>query len=317
MPTTRTRPTLAGWPRSKEASQMRPIVRPGLQILRRDIRTLQVGRDWPGATCLPDSAAVQAVLGALDGFRDTAGVVLAAASTGLQYDACAAALEQLIDVGAVVDQAAAHRRPSCEEWLWTTLWLLAGPDETADHILRLRRRCRVHVDGAGPIADSIRALLPVAGPTITNDPSRATLLVMTDTAEPSRERADQAMRTGLPHLWAYARELSGVVGPFVVPGRSACLRCTDHARAEVESSWPTLLQAASRHTNGGCDRVLAELVGAWTTLEVVMWASGFRPSSWDAVVEIPYDVGAIHRRDTPVHPQCGCGWPGSLDTIGA
>jgi bacteriocin biosynthesis cyclodehydratase domain-containing protein len=296
---------------------VRPIIRPGLQILRRDLRTLQVGLAWPGLRYLPDTPALQAVVAAIDGFRDAAGVVLAAAATGLPTDECSAALDLLVDVGAVVDRAAT-RRPDCGEPVWAALWLLAGPDATAADVLALRRSCAVHVPGTDPIADGVRELLPRAQIRLAAGPSDATLLVLTDAREPERSRSDDAMRAGLPHVWAYLRELVGVVGPFVVPGTTSCLRCVDCCRREVDPGWVAAISAAPRAVGvPPSDPVLAAVVAATVAQEVVAWASGYPPQTLDAVLEIPYVAGRVEHKGHPLHPQCGCGWYMRHDTMGA
>jgi hypothetical protein len=294
---------------------VRPIIRPGLQIIRRDLHTLQVGLAWPGLTWLPASPALQAVLAAIDGFRDLTGVVLAAASAGHPVDACAAALDRLIDIGAVVDRSAT-RRPDCREQVWAALWLLAGPDSTADDVLALRRTCRVHVYGDGPVAEIVRDLLPRSHVAITDNTAEATLLVLTDTHDPERSRSDEAMRSGLPHVWTYLRDLVGVVGPFVIPGTSSCLRCVDSIHHELDPAW-VFPRSTPPPPAPPIDPVFAAVVAAWAAQDVVTWASGYPPRTLDAVIEIPYVAGPVERRTRPPHPQCGCGWSTRHDTMGA
>jgi bacteriocin biosynthesis cyclodehydratase domain-containing protein len=293
---------------------VRPIIRPGLRILRRDVRTLQIGMGWPGVTWLPDSPALQAVLDAIDGFRDSAGVVLAAAASGLPVADCSAALDQLIDVGAVVDRSAS-RRPDCGEPAWAALWLLAGRDSTAAEIFGLRRSCRVHVSGDGPVAEQLSELLPQAHLSVADDAASADLWVLADVKEPPRRRSDDAMRSGLPHVWGYLRDVVGVVGPFVVPGTSACLRCVDRTRTELDPVWFAATSSPPSPVPP-IDPILAAAVAALVAQDIVLWARGHPPQSLDAVVEIAYD-GRVERHSRPQHPECGCGWLPLHDTMGA
>ena len=137
--------------------------------------------------------------------------------------------------------------------------------------------------------------------------------------EPDRETADQIMRDGEAHVWVFTREVVGVVGPFVVPGRSGCLRCVDLARSELDPAWLTLLASAAAHPVAApaCDPLLAVLVGAWAAQEVAVWASGLRPQTWDCVSEVPQGIGAVGTESFGLHPRCGCGWPVWHDTMGA
>ena len=294
---------------------MRPMIRPGVRILRRDLQTMQIGHEWPGVVLLADSPALQAVLAAVDGCRDATAVVMAASAGGRTPDDCAEALDLLIDTGAVVDSATVTS-PAGAAASWGALWLLAGPEATAADVVAMRRECRVHVSGEGVIVDILRQLLPQAQLTLTADPADATLLVLGDRREPDRARSDDAMRSGLPHVWGYLRDLVGVVGPFVVPGSSACLRCVDISRRELDPSWPMLLAAAPT-ADPPEDPVMATLVGAAVAQDVAAWASGYQPRTWDAVVEISYGGSAIEQQARPPHPQCGCGWTWAQDTMGA
>ena len=89
---------------------MRPVVRPGLHVLRRDLRTLQLGVEWPGVAALLDEPAVGAVLRAVDGFRDLPGVILAAEARGISAEAAQQAMDALLDSGVLVDQATLRPR---------------------------------------------------------------------------------------------------------------------------------------------------------------------------------------------------------------
>lgn len=232
--------------RNEAPPHVRPILRPGLQILRRDINTLQLGLDWPGVCTLRETPALTAVLAAVDGFRDCPGVVLAAVESGVSRADALSALEVLIDCGALVEQSTAWRSAD-SEGAWASLWLLAGPERSAADLSRRRQQRRVHVRGTGQVADAARALLGLAG---VADASHggADLVVLASDCEPSRDLADQVMREDAgAHLWVFTREVVGVIGPFVVPGGSVCLRCADLARADLDPAWPTLLQSAAAH----------------------------------------------------------------------
>lgn len=297
---------------------MRPLLRPGLQILRRDARTVQLGLDWPGVCTLHETPALRAVLAALDGFRDLRGVALAAAGAGVDLEQAQSALEVLIDCGAVVDQAACWTSDTPES-SWASWWLLAGPGRSAADIIGARRGRHVHVQGTGQVAEQVKSLLTAARVPWSNDSTRADLVVLAADAEPPRHLADGLMRDGVPHLWTCVRDVVGVVGPFVVPGVSGCLRCADQSRAEVDPAWPTLLESAvaRRPAVPACDPVLAALIGAWAAQEVSLWASGLRPQTHGAMIEVPLGFGDVDRQSVQLHPQCGCGWPVWRDTMGA
>ncbi len=132
---------------------MRPTLRPGLHILRRDLRTLQIGLEWPGIAVLQDSESVRAVLDAVDGFRDLKGVVLAATAEGIEADRAEQALQVLVEAGVLVDQSSCPSN-HLDESGWAALWLLAGPEASAESARTRPRRGRGNRSGgqAGPLA---------------------------------------------------------------------------------------------------------------------------------------------------------------------
>ncbi|HYO32971.1 MAG TPA: hypothetical protein VES21_08995 [Nocardioidaceae bacterium] len=297
---------------------MRPLLRPGLKILRRDIHTLQLGLDWPGLTVLRETPALRAVLEAIDGFRDAAGVILAATAAGPSHEECEEALVLLVDSGAVVDNAL--RRPThLSESTESALWLLAGPGRSVADVVEARARCVVWIDGEGVVAEAARSLLTTAQVTVCTDPAKATVVLAASDREPSRDQADTLMHAGLPHLWCYVRDLVGVVGPFVLPGTSACLRCVDAAHTDIDPAWPTLLRSTTVRPLRvpPCDSLLATLVAAWAAQDVTLWASELRPQTCDRVIEIPQGWGPVEAAHYELHPLCGCGWPLWQDTMGA
>ncbi len=296
---------------------MRPQLRPGLQVLRRDLHTVQLGLDWPGVAVLADSPALQAVLGTIDGIRDVTAVVLTAARrAGVDVDDAQAALDTLIDAGAVVDHPH-HLRGSLSEPAWAATWLLVGPHGRAADVVAARSGHAIDVWGEGQVADGIRGLLPRVG--LVHDPGNADLVVVASDQEPTRSLSDDVMADGRPHLWALVRELVGVVGPFVQPGTTACLRCVDRTRAHHDPAWPTLVESASipRGHVHACDPLLATLVATWAAMELSLWAGDLQPQTWGRTIEIPLGVGHITLDRTDADPACGCGWPLWQDTMGA
>ncbi|MBO0821784.1 MAG: hypothetical protein J2P26_13155, partial [Nocardiopsaceae bacterium] len=80
------------------------------------------------------------------------------------------------------------------------------------------------------------------------------LAVLAGPADP--EEVTALLRARVPHLAVWADEAIGVVGPLVVPGLTACLRCADLARAERDPAWPLILAQAEDRPRA-CDAVLA------------------------------------------------------------
>ena len=59
-------------------------------------------------------------------------------------------------------------------------------------------------------------------------------IIATDTGWSDTAQSDRLLRAGVPHLLSSVRENTGVVGPFVLPGRTSCHRCHElHRTAAV------------------------------------------------------------------------------------
>ena len=148
---------------------------------------------------------------------------------------------------------------------------------------------------------------------------------------------EELLRADTPHLLATVRETTGVIGPLVVPGASACLRCLDLHRADRDPAWPLI--AAQLATDGrrpavqACDVVLATLVASVACLQALGWvdaqdaepsvanrparanppAAASRLATLGGTLELTLPDWRIRRRGWSLHPACGCHWPDPFD----
>jgi hypothetical protein len=119
------------------------------------------------------------------------------------------------------------------------------------------------------------------------------------------------MRDQVPHLAVAADEAIGVVGPLVIPGRTACLRCLDLTRAERDPAWPLILaQLEGRESDPcACDAPLAAAVSALAAAQVLAFID--RAVTAGAVangtLELVLPDWQWRRRTWPRHPGCSCG----------
>jgi hypothetical protein len=172
---------------------------------------------------------------------------------------------------------------------------------------------------AGPPA-SAHVSPPACPPAFTGGPPRAPasrhpdLVILADIHR--RELPEILRRGGVPHLAAAASEAIGVVGPLVLPGRTACLRCLDLTRAERDPAWPLIL---AQLTGGGadppaCDTVLAAAVATQAAAQALVFVD--RPVSASAVtngtLELVLPDWQWRRRSWAQHDRCGCGRRGTL-----
>jgi len=303
---------------------MRPLLRPGTHVLTRGDGRLQVGLDPQRALLLEDSAEVRALAAGL-------GSVVPAAGAGTVPDGLVDLLERhdlLVDGDRLrpllrggpgrasrYDAAAAAAR--------------LGDD--APGVLDGRARVRLDLRGFGhPAAssalDEVRDLLSrcglplaprTAAATVPTSTSRATALgVLVGVGEPERDLLDPWTRSGTPYTLLRLTEGRAVLGPFVSPGSTACLRCIDAHHTDADPSWPLLVRqyatASARDRGDGApepvDPALASLAAAWTVRDVVTFAEGGRPTTWSTTLTTTSDLAALETRSWQRHPECSCTW---------
>jgi len=173
----------------------RPVLLPGLHVLERGNDEVQVGLDPAHAVVLPATAALRRTLAVLR-------------VGGPAADADPESLHHLHRLGLVADAGRLPRPPV--------------------------PRVAVRTFGAAPLPP-LPELLHTAGLDVVPTAAGAGVMLVAGVGEPDRDLLDPYVRDGVPHLVVRLTEGDAVVGPFVVPGRTACLRCVDahHAEADV------------------------------------------------------------------------------------
>jgi bacteriocin biosynthesis cyclodehydratase domain-containing protein len=146
---------------------------------------------------------------------------------------------------------------------------------------------------------------------------RPTLIhVLVGVGEPARHLLDRWLHVGRPHLVVRMVEGQALVGPYVVPGRTACLRCVDSWLADDDPSWPLLVEQYARASAADrpdgipepVDAALASLAVAWAVRDLATLAEGDVPTTWSSTVRVAADLSVIETRAWPPHPRCGCRW---------
>jgi ThiF family len=171
-----------------------------------------------------------------------------------------------------------------------------------------RRRDSAAQRAAQRAAPGVTTALP-------NGRSEPDLAVVSPAGSVDPTVGERLVESGVPHLYAGVRELTGVVGPLVVPGRSSCLRCHDLHRSDRDPGWPRVAAQLAAIERGRqavrapapCDVVLATLVAAYASMHALEFLDGRLPASLDGTLELDSPSGSIRRRSWSAHPSCSCG----------
>jgi hypothetical protein len=320
--------------------RMRPALKPGLLTVWRNRDTVQIGIDPRRAIALTGMRGAAVLLGLLDGSRDLAQILAAAGDAGISAEAADRVITLLAVGGALHDFPVTAYR-AMPQGLRTrlapelaTAALAHGDADGGARILARRQGACVRVEGMGRVGLCVASFLTASGigmvisagppPAALSPPAgmagpapasrRPDLVILADIHR--RELPEILRRGGVPHLAAAASEAIGVVGPLVLPGRTACLRCLDLTRAERDPAWPLIL---AQLTVGGadppaCDTVLAAAVATQAAAQALAFVD--RPASASAVsngtLELVLPDWQWRRRSWAQHDRCGCGRRGTL-----
>jgi bacteriocin biosynthesis cyclodehydratase domain-containing protein len=316
---------------------------PHRSVLRRGPRSRLLGLD-PGAAVAVDDLAptLAAMLDELDDPATTTELVARAVRRGAAAAEAEGLLQELVAAGALVDAAgperrARHRRES------TVVVSGAGP-LAVGIVLGLARGGvgTVHVETSGPVlaadlgtgyvdddrgrdrraatADALRRLCPAARTGAPPQRLVPDLVVLADAAAPEPEQVAALHTAGTAHLPARLRDGVGVVGPLVLPSRTACLGCLELHRCALDPGWPTVaaqLVGRPGRADPACVAATAALAAAQALAALDGAVSGGSlPPTLEATLELDPTAGTLLRRTWPPQPGCGCGAAGAHGGLG-
>jgi bacteriocin biosynthesis cyclodehydratase domain-containing protein len=316
-----------------QAPTMRPALKSGLLPVWRDRDTIQIGIDARRAVALSGMRQAAVFIGLLDGSRDRTRLIADAAALGIPETVSEQILTLLAAGGALDDFPAGtwravpgplRTRLAAE---LATASLAHGDGDGGARFLARRRAAIVRIEGERRVGRVIARVLAASGvgrlrfrgpsagspaaagqAPVDGGPARPDLVILVGYV--GLDRADALVRAGTPHLAVTAAEAIGVVGPLVVPGFSACLRCLEYARAARDPAWPLILAqlAARRAEPPACDAVLTTAVAAQAAAQALTALDRF-PAAGAAVngtLEIVLPDWRWRRRSWQPHPSCVC-----------
>lgn len=182
---------------------------------------------------------------------------------------------------------------------------------------RGRSRAEAVLDVARRVAPSAR---------VGRAPARLVpdLSVLADTSTPDPVLVVELHVARVTHLPVRLRDGTGVVGPLVLPGRSACLGCVELHRRARDPGWPAVA-AHLLDREGSAEPATAAATAALGVAQVLAVLEGEThragpgpgagrgsvdvPPVLGATLELDLRAGVVLRRPWPVHPDCTCGAP--------
>lgn len=185
-------------------------------------------------------------------------------------------------------------------------------------------RARVAVLGGWTPAGQpdVAVLLAAAGVDLVLAPD-ADVVAVLSLGEVDREQLDPLVRSRTTHVVVRLVDGGAVLGPFVVPGTTACLRCIDaHAcvgdpdHTAVTSRYVRSTQRARADGTPDLDPVLASVALAWVLRDVVAHLAGREPSTWSRTLHLGAAPTSRSEHEWPRHPRCGCSWPTGMELVG-
>ena len=165
--------------------------------------------------------------------------------------------------------------------------------------------------GAPRVAAAARVLHDIAPGVRTtrgHRPVDLVVLVEDDVADPVAYAP--LLEDDVSHLSVVIREASVLVGPLVQPGRSACLRCADLHRTDLDPQWPAVAtQLASRDARRVVETALAAVSSALAAVQVLAHLDGRPTAVRDASLELRLPDCLPRTLRWPPHRRCDCAGP--------
>jgi hypothetical protein len=296
----------------------RPQLLPGTPVLVRAPDEVQVGVE-PDAAVLLRGPGPRLLVDRLDGVSGLPDLQRCGAAAGLsavEVDTVLLALHRAGLLAEAPSVAAGSRRPV----------RLVGVGRLGQQVAGLLLAAGLDVyaadlEGHGPapqfLTDREAMGAPEQGRLSLVDhwskPDRADLdltVVALDTAEADRAVTDHLLRADQPHLVVRSTASTATVGPLVVPGRTACVRCADLGRRDADPAWPRLLSQLVR-LRPACSPVLTAWAGSVAAAQALAFLAGRWPEAAGATLELSARDHLMRWRAWPRHPGCGCAWSGT------
>jgi len=165
-----------------------------------------------------------------------------------------------------------------------------------------RPRERAAAELLGPRHARLRVGTELTGPRLPD----VVVLVESHAARP--ERYERLLGAAVPHLPVVVREADVVLGPLVLPGRSACVGCADRHAADADRRWPHVVADLARQPvdDVAHETTLAATAAALAAGQVLALLDGAAPVTVGRLLEVALPEAVPRVREVAPHPRCGC-----------
>ena len=293
----------------------RPYLRPDVPLIwiDDDVVRFGAGGDGPRARCTRSQVAW---LASLDG----TGKGGAPTDVGDGTDP-RALIAAAIAAGAIDDAA---RIPRAWRWLSPERrWqlepsLLAAchtyGNDVAREVMDRRLVGIVHVPGQQPLARAVRAAAEHAGLEVSED-TPGSISVLASGVAPADVHASLAHAQEGPHLPIRVYGSTASIGPLIIPGETACLRCDDLRRTDRDPTWPVaqsqLMAHEARLRVRPEDGLLVQAAAVHAVALIRAWIDDVSAGWRDRALTVTLPSLALTSETVARHPLCGCWWPAS------
>lgn len=227
-----------------------------------------------------------------------------------------------------------HERRECsrlhslirEQWAAADL----SPADTNDavaHAIDLRMSTAVAVDPCEPLLSMITTALTNVGIRVVNRHEPHALVLGITRGHPalfgepdySPLMGHGDPHTHVPYLHVGMSARTGHVGPLVVPGSTACLRCAHLHERDRDHTWPLRSVQWTEHARRSraslqpplpIDPLVELHVVGLITHMVRMWVDDGAIDTTEHWADVVYRTDGLspHLARVTSHPQCGCDW---------
>jgi len=166
-------------------------------------------------------------------------------------------------------------------------------------------------DVGGPRGAAVARAVREAGPLVRTATARSgpvDLVVLVEHGVADPVRYDALLAADQPHLSVVLREASVLVGPLVLPGRTACLHCVELYRTDRDPAWPRLAAQLALPGVGRAEETTLAMTGAaLAATQALAHVDGRASVVHDAALEVALPAGWPRRMTWAPHHHCRCG----------